>query len=304
MFRNIPACAGKTSRVYRPARPYAEHPRVRGENDIDSLAARYSGGTSPRARGKHIDSATYQLSCRNIPACAGKTFLPRPLRTTGAEHPRVRGENTQLRIALLLRHGTSPRARGKPKRMTVEENKMRNIPACAGKTFDIHHTAHWVPEHPRVRGENDSDLALMLLDDGTSPRARGKLKVLPPNIKVERNIPACAGKTDPSFPPVNPCWEHPRVRGENCRAFLTETIQPGTSPRARGKRASNPCIRQPHRNIPACAGKTYQTHIILPHLKEHPRVRGENVRKKYTEGFEAGTSPRARGKLGVSVIDM
>ena len=50
--RNIPACAGKTTRCGLDHIFGAEHPRVRGENLRPHQATRPKIGTSPRARGK------------------------------------------------------------------------------------------------------------------------------------------------------------------------------------------------------------------------------------------------------------
>ena len=57
-------------------------------------------------------------------------------------------------------------------------------------------------------------------------------------------------------------------------------------------------------NIPAYAGKTYESHIILPHLKEHPRVCGENGCRFGECPMLGGTSPRMRGKLITQILSM
>ena len=52
MFRNIPACAGKTVVAVAIRLLLEEHPRVRGENGVVSMFDIRISGTSPRARGK------------------------------------------------------------------------------------------------------------------------------------------------------------------------------------------------------------------------------------------------------------
>ena len=48
----IPACAGKTShRANGYLQPWA-HPRVCGENDVNTTTAAFHAGSSPRVRGK------------------------------------------------------------------------------------------------------------------------------------------------------------------------------------------------------------------------------------------------------------
>ena len=93
LLRNIPACAGKTIWAWGQCFENQEHPRVRGENIGAKILSVISGGTSPRARGKHQHSRPRRGYCRNIPACAGKTATSKEKPIITAEHPRVRGEN-------------------------------------------------------------------------------------------------------------------------------------------------------------------------------------------------------------------
>ena len=133
-LRNIPACAGKTNSLMMFSLLNQEHPRVRGENPGISLKTVYKPGTSPRARGKRLGGLPIGWFPRNIPACAGKTAISVLAMAFSPEHPRVRGENPQLRGDATTHNGTSPRARGKRHRVFDKHFRNRNIPACAGKT--------------------------------------------------------------------------------------------------------------------------------------------------------------------------
>ena len=177
--------------------------------------------------------------------------------------------------------GTSPRARGKPTRFTPKSCRMRNIPACAGKTLGCTQPQIFESEHPRVRGENICTPFVPPDSIGTSPRARGKLLIPNGFGIVGRNIPACAGKTHIPVAILIAEKEHPRVRGENASIACETSMPPGTSPRARGKPHRIPDHGCGAGNIPACAGKTW---FLLSRKivgKEHPRVRGENLARKY-----------------------
>ena len=152
--RLIPACAGKTKSKPTESSPKWAHPRVCGENVLLRVRTQPVGGSSPRVRGKPQIASYPPSTPRLIPACAGKTAgagvgrLPRPA------HPRVCGENFQLRCSTLFDPGSSPRVRGKLNHYSLRRNPRRLIPACAGKTRLI--------LQPRVeRG-------------GSSPRVRGK----------------------------------------------------------------------------------------------------------------------------------
>ena len=71
--RNIPAYAGKTLWTVDDLLFYGEHPRVCGENLVDTIVSNQSEGTSPRMRGKHELAFAVRKTARNIPAYAGKT---------------------------------------------------------------------------------------------------------------------------------------------------------------------------------------------------------------------------------------
>ena len=111
-----------------------------------------------------------------------------------------------------------------------------------------------------------------------------------------RNIPACAGKTIAKRRLGAGFGEHPRVRGENEFLGRPRKRWQGTSPRARGKPLNILAPMFGPGNIPACAGKTIFPLVGRGLSREHPRVRGENVRGSVILVQPEGTSPRARGK--------
>ena len=155
--RNIPAYAGKTWNK--------------------DLAPAPMSGTSPRMRGKHLVSSNGIHVLRNIPAYAGKTSTNSPHARLNREHPRVCGENKVFKGLSLGKKGTSPRMRGKPKRQPQITDRVRNIPAYAGKTLRSPATQVIHAEHPRVCGENGAALLVPAVRWGTSPRMRGKLRI-------------------------------------------------------------------------------------------------------------------------------
>ena len=230
---------------------------MRGENQHGSHAVVGVVGTSPRARGKLKEKHSGPNGGRNIPACAGKTAKPPPpTERFNSEHPRVRGENSEVIQLLRTTLGTSPRARGKRWVEPISVATGRNIPACAGKTTTAPYPSATTQEHPRVRGENNALRGDVKTITGTSPRARGKLLDDVTNGFERRNIPACAGKTGIMGAPGGSGKEHPRVRGENVGETYESFVTSGTSPRARGKRPNVCYTGNNLRNIPACAGKT------------------------------------------------
>ena len=152
--RLIPACAGKTFLPFMCVVWARAHPRVCGENVGTIEVARLTGGSSPRVRGKRGVTVDDQLLERLIPACAGKTGCATPIPTGAGAHPRVCGENEDVFPAGFLLVGSSPRVRGKPRRLRTSRARGGLIPACAGKTQMTFWDRSVRRAHPRVCGEN------------------------------------------------------------------------------------------------------------------------------------------------------
>ena len=112
--------------------------------------------------------------------------------------------------------------------------------------------------------------------------------------------PADAGKT------VNPSsrrgmkWDHPRGCGENYRMRNGLSLERGSPPRMRGKRAQSRRNIGVRRITPADAGKTIELLNALNTTGDHPRGCGENFRTATARSTHAGSPPRMRGKRCLS----
>ena len=191
----IPACAGKTAASTPANSPKPAHPRVCGENDCLASGRRWWRGSSPRVRGKPSSQSEAGITCRLIPACAGKTIPYCGGRGDLTAHPRVCGENTVSPLNISALAGSSPRVRGKRGCMRVGVRPRGLIPACAGKTPGVWRRPPGGGAHPRVCGENLSFVEDGAVGYGSSPRVRGKLEVGLGGGCDLGLIPACAGKT-------------------------------------------------------------------------------------------------------------
>ena len=247
-----------------------------GENRSVRVARSIVAGSSPRVRGKLNREMYGDIILGLIPACAGKTRSDRATAAGSRAHPRVCGENR-------LSRKRPPTA-------------CRLIPACAGKTPSLRRAVRRCRAHPRVCGENKAGVPKEAVDEGSSPRVRGKhADYLRPRGRV-RLIPACAGKTSLVTGAGDSGGAHPRVCGENPTPVACDTLNRGSSPRVRGK----PTVRAEqtfHRGlIPACAGKTLCLASSSRTRTAHPRVCGENSFVFAQTSVFRGSSPRVRGK--------
>ena len=69
-------------------------------------------------------------------------------------------------------------------------------------------------DHPRLRGEYEQYLQVMLHKKGSPPLARGIRSLILSGGSVRRITPACAGNTYEGGFHERGSWDHPRLRGE------------------------------------------------------------------------------------------
>ena len=192
--------------------------------------------------------------------------------------------------------GSSPLTRGKRSAPPTRKIQPRLIPAHAGKTRAGSFCPGLLAAHPRSRGENPKTRSDRLLDPGSSPLTRGKLKQLQALHDLPRLIPAHAGKTTRQQRPFLTGWAHPRSRGENGQITSTQLRSAGSSPLTRGKREGEHRVRRRRRLIPAHAGKTPEARCPTTRIRAHPRSRGENKERRQQVLQGHGSSPLTRGK--------
>jgi len=171
-------------------------------------------GSSPRARGTRIDEHHDLRVVRFIPAGAGNTRPAAGSTPRTAVHPRGRGEHIFS-------------AERPPK-------TIRFIPAGAGNTDRMGIATILQTVHPRGRGEHVLPTVNIISICGSSPRARGTLRVAALERDFGRFIPAGAGNTLSPGDSATVLAVHPRGRGEHFGAGNTHGEPIGSSPRARG----------------------------------------------------------------------
>ena len=193
--RLIPAHAGKTWKTTRTVPGSEAHPRSRGENAAGVIGTFVAGGSSPLTRGKHLACASGELFAGLIPAHAGKTRPWAGGRPWRRAHPRSRGENRRVSLRRPRVRGSSPLTRGKHSPHLHNKNRVRLIPAHAGKTSRSGVVALAAGAHPRSRGENAERGGGDQLLGGSSPLTRGKLNLETAAEETAGLIPAHAGKT-------------------------------------------------------------------------------------------------------------
>ena len=191
----IPAHAGKTKFPTSYLVALGAHPRSRGENSYAATIVACFAGSSPLTRGKPDALAKCGALRGLIPAHAGKTESQQHRRRRGRAHPRSRGENFMRARLVAWVRGSSPLTRGKPELCKWKRDRLRLIPAHAGKTRVYPRRSHRERAHPRSRGENVVTQAYAVRNRGSSPLTRGKHLCADAVAWDQGLIPAHAGKT-------------------------------------------------------------------------------------------------------------
>ena len=130
----IPARAGNTLYFLAGCMGIAAHPRSRGEHCTSRAIVSAESGSSPLARGTRSQFLQMVRSGRLIPARAGNTPCPSQQMQARSAHPRSRGEHMRWICGGRRTPGSSPLARGTPRRAVSPSRPTRLIPARAGNT--------------------------------------------------------------------------------------------------------------------------------------------------------------------------
>ena len=295
----IPARAGFT-RVPRRARlNTTDHPRSRGVYATSRPTNRRRSGSSPLARGLLAWLASRGACAGIIPARAGFTHRRVPALHPPRDHPRSRGVYPEAGARMVPEIGSSPLARGLPPPPPTAESCGWIIPARAGFTSRARQGGSAPPDHPRSRGVYIRQIEIAGVLAGSSPLARGLLREATPRSRGAGIIPARAGFTRPRARRAAGDRDHPRSRGVYVAPAGRRPRRGGSSPLARGLPVASPGVPGLEWIIPARAGFTGEAVGDVGHGADHPRSRGVYASSHARVGSASGSSPLARGLLGV-----
>ena len=294
-FRIIPARAGFTTVISRSRWSNRDHPRSRGVYKMVDYISKQIKGSSPLARGLHLDPVRRPAPLGIIPARAGFTLASRSATVANADHPRSRGVYHSDYSFSSSTRGSSPLARGLPVPKGTINFEARIIPARAGFTRFSASSGVGLKDHPRSRGVYNKRDQTQTIPRGSSPLARGLLLLDYDEAPIGGIIPARAGFTDATLKFKNTLSDHPRSRGVYRSSSIRLRTSVGSSPLARGLPC--PCQRSSggRRIIPARAGFTHERRRPRPRPWDHPRSRGVYLHVHYLSRARLGSSPLARG---------
>ncbi len=221
---------------------------------------------------------------RAIPACAGRTFLAlhaqfNPCRAI----PACAGRTPPPAAPVPQLPGPSPRVRGEPLRMHLPDLERAGHPrVCGENPSDLGWTKMSMAGHPRVCGENAKDNATdRITITGPSPRVRGERTMAFGTPPPMPGHPRVCGENLPEQRNLRLARSgHPRVCGENFPKRCQPCPRPAGHPRVCGENCHEGGVGiAQNRAIPACAGRTLSNSLTGPAAYgPSPRVRGERGR--------------------------
>ena len=191
--------------------------------------------------------------------------------------------------------GSSPLARGLRGERGVGLAGRRIIPARAGFTPVRPRGGDRGGDHPRSRGVYLMRSKQRLIQNGSSPLARGLPQIEYEPLLTGRIIPARAGFTLRLLLRRLKFRDHPRSRGVYSRYCVGLNERFGSSPLARGLRLAFGDVGAEPGIIPARAGFTPQHSTSSSQHSDHPRSRGVYVMRSPGRTSHLGSSPLARG---------
>ncbi len=215
-----------------------------------------------------------------------------------ADHPRSRGVDPAAATDREVERGSSPLARGRPRRRHRPRGRAGIIPARAGSTLKALTIERRCEDHPRSRGVDIRRHHWPGNRQGSSPLARGRRSNASTEYASRRIIPARAGSTANMPASNSTSKDHPRSRGVDILLSFNPGFPNGSSPLARGRLAIPDRRGRVERIIPARAGSTTGPRRPGRRRTDHPRSRGVDSLSQWPNPVPEGSSPLARGRRG------
>ena len=153
------------------------------------------------------------------------------------------------------------------------------------------------PVQPRLRGELRSFVVPRIGETGSTPLARGTLRLILAKNHVHRFNPACAGNSRQRRSCSSVGTVQPRLRGELLPLFTSKSKSRGSTPLARGTPGFYVADFEVFRFNPACAGNSVCQPAVPRSPSVQPRLRGELQYDLALLCAEVGSTPLARGTL-------
>ncbi|SDQ03930.1 hypothetical protein SAMN05428996_0014 [Quadrisphaera sp. DSM 44207] len=193
--------------------------------------------------------------------------------------------------------GSPPRAWGRLHRHGRVEGDGRITPTCMGTALRRSWRVVTASDHPHVHGDGTSQQTDLDVFWGSPPRAWGRQRFRVGLACIARITPTCMGTAPECSPPTSWRWDHPHVHGDGAARTYEDVPYSGSPPRAWGR----PGPRQRRRSLrgitPTCMGTATAPRTASGTSRDHPHVHGDGTAGSGDFPTDAGSPPRAWGRL-------
>ena len=172
--RITPAYAGKSACDMREIVSRRDHPRLCGEKLLVYYRLPFRGGSPPPMRGKALVPVQTSPILRITPAYAGKSSSLPQNGQGFRDHPRLCGEKEKRTQINTNTKGSPPPMRGKGCSTSCVQYFTGITPAYAGKRKSPVRGDSRCQDHPRLCGEKQLRVVVVLIVVGSPPPMRGK----------------------------------------------------------------------------------------------------------------------------------
>ena len=299
----IPAYAGSTRRAPSPWTAWpGSSPHTRGA-PTPSPSACPRAGDHPRIRGEHeVEALDCVVGDGIIPAYAGSTYVDWDTGVKGwGSSPHTRGAPSSEAMTLTHRRD-HPRIRGEHFTGSLAMGGIPGIiPACAGSTEDRMRYCRSLGDHPRIRGEHRIHSSIHDILGGIIPAYAGSTDYWSTNQIPDRgSSPHTRGARKRYVNAGRGCGDHPRIRGEHPMLCFAQCRLSGIIPAYAGSTIMSTTLRSesmgssPHtRGAPPTATGWGSAR------RDHPRIRGEHPPRTRARAREQGIIPAYAGSTAV-----
>ena len=151
-----------------------DHPRIRGEGLAMVPDLSDELGSPPHSRGRRGKHWRKARQAGITPAFAGKAISRSGGTASARDHPRIRGEGSNLIKSHYKAAGSPPHSRGRRYRGLTVRYQLGITPAFAGKAPGSPAIRIPVGDHPRIRGEGLRLPSYPRSSLGSPPHSRGR----------------------------------------------------------------------------------------------------------------------------------
>ncbi len=275
----------------------ADHPHGRGDGQRRTWSVQLGHGSPPRAWGRPAGIANRPERERITPTGVG-TALRRNWRSRSRpDHPHGRGDGAVSANHWMAAFGSPPRAWGRLVSSRCPRGPGRITPTGVGTALRRNWRSRSRPDHPHGRGDGTACPMGGNSAGGSPPRAWGR-----PDGQIhiqdgDRITPTGVGTAYQKRQNGAEQADHPHGRGDGTMPTIPMPAATGSPPRAWG-RQRGPGKRGARRRItPTGVGTATARPGVPARHSDHPHGRGDGTLQDPEDRGEAGSPPRAWGRL-------